>query len=146
MPLTFTPLENYGIIGNQETCALIGSNGSLDWLPLPYLDSPSACAALLDPERGEGAFLLCSFWLVCALSLSRRIPEAEVVFRQVLTRVGPLGLMSEEVEPATGALIGNFPQALSHLGLINAALHLGIAQGHGHQPPPQSEGEQQRRL
>ncbi|GFO68753.1 glucoamylase [Geomonas limicola] len=92
----------------------------------------------------EGAFLLCSFWLVYALSLSRRIEEAEQVFRQVLTRVSPLGLMSEEVLPATGELIGNFPQALSHIGLINAALHLGIAKGHGHQgPPPQSEGERQ---
>lgn len=90
----------------------------------------------------EGAFLLCSFWLVYALSLSRRIDEAETVFRQALTRVSPLGLISEEVEPITGAQIGNFPQALSHIGLINAALHLGIAKGRGHQgPPPQSEGE-----
>lgn len=90
----------------------------------------------------EGAFILCSFWLVYALSLSRRIEEAETVFKQVLRQVSPLGLMAEEVDPGDGRLIGNFPQALSHIGLINAALHLGVAKGRGHQgPPPQSEGE-----
>lgn len=90
----------------------------------------------------EGAFVLCSFWLVNALSVSRRTEEAETVFRQLLEHVSPLGLLSEEIEPVTGKLIGNFPQAISHIGLINAALHLGIAKGRGFQgPPPQSEGE-----
>lgn len=90
----------------------------------------------------EGAFILCSFWLVTALSVCRRTEEAELVFRQMLEHVSPLGLMSEEVDPATGKLIGNLPQALSHVGLINAALHLGIAKGRGFEgPPPQSEAE-----
>jgi alpha,alpha-trehalase len=88
----------------------------------------------------EGAFLLCSFWLVSALAVSRRIEEAETVFRQMLKHVSPLGLLSEEVDPTDGRMIGNFPQALSHIGLINAALHLGIAKGKGFEgPPPQSE-------
>jgi alpha,alpha-trehalase len=90
----------------------------------------------------EGAFIVCSYWLVNALAVSRRIEEAETVFRQMLVHVSPLGLLSEEVDPRDGRLIGNFPQALSHLGLINAALHLGIAKGYGFQgPPPQSESD-----
>jgi len=88
----------------------------------------------------EGAFILCSYWLINALALSRRIEEADGVFRKMLEQVSPLGLLSEEVDPRDGRLIGNFPQAVSHIGLINAALHLGIAKGRGHQgPPPQSE-------
>jgi alpha,alpha-trehalase len=60
----------------------------------------------------------------------------------MLEHVSPLGLLSEEVDARDGRLTGNFPQAISHIGLINAALHLGIAKGRGHQgPPPQSEGE-----
>jgi hypothetical protein len=68
-----------------------------------------------------------------------------MVFRQMLAHISPLGLLSEEVDPRDGRLIGNFPQALSHIGLINAALHLGIAKGGSHQgPPPQSEGKTDR--
>jgi alpha,alpha-trehalase len=90
----------------------------------------------------EGAFILCSYWLVNALAVSRRVEEAEGVFQKMLEHVSPLGLLSEEVDPRDGRLIGNFPQAISHIGLINAALHLGIAKGRSHQgPPPQSEGE-----
>ena len=88
----------------------------------------------------EGAFILCSYWLVNALALSRRTEEAEAVFRQMLVHVSPLGLLSEEVDSRDGRLIGNFPQAISHIGMINAALHLGIAKGRGyHGPPPQAE-------
>jgi alpha,alpha-trehalase len=90
----------------------------------------------------EGAFILCSFWLVNALAVSRRTEEAETIFRQMLAHVSPLGLLSEEIDPRDGRLIGNFPQAISHIGLINAALHLGIAKGRGHHgPPPQCERE-----
>ena len=48
----YLPIESYGVVGNQETCALVGQNGSIDWLPLPYLDSPSVFAGILDVERG----------------------------------------------------------------------------------------------
>lgn len=92
----------------------------------------------------EGAFLLCSFWLVNALAVSRRIQEARKLFSQLLDLIGPLGLMAEEIDPLTRRLLGNFPQALSHIGLINAALHLGIARGGSYNgPPPQSEDKQQ---
>ncbi|HKO57686.1 MAG TPA: glycoside hydrolase family 15 protein [Thermoanaerobaculia bacterium] len=73
---------------------------------------------------GEGAFLACSFWLVEALTLAGRYDEAHDVFRKLLGRGNDLGLFSEEVDVESGLLLGNFPQALTHIGLINAALCL----------------------
>lgn len=81
------------------------------------------------PEAGdglpgrEGAFMLCSFWLVEALILAGRRSEAEAIFESILSLGGDLGLFAEELDPATGAQLGNFPQAFTHIGLINAALH-----------------------
>ena len=72
----------------------------------------------------EGAFLLCSFWLVDALALSGRTDEALEIFEDVIEYANPLGLFSEEVEPSTGAHLGNTPQAFSHIGLINSVLYL----------------------
>ncbi len=73
----------------------------------------------------EGAFLLCTFWLVSALALAGRQQEAEQVFQGVLDRMGPLGLLAEEMHPELGLMLGNYPQAFSHIGLINSALYLG---------------------
>lgn len=83
----------------------------------------------------EGCFLLCSFWLIKALALSSRFKEAEYFYSQILKYLGPLGLLSEEVDPKTGMALGNFPQAFSHIGLINAALYLGITQNQQHKGP-----------
>ena len=70
---------------------------------------------------GEGAFLACSFWLVDAYALSGRRQEAEALFERLLSLRNDVGLLSEEYEPSLGRLIGNFPQAFSHLGLIHSA-------------------------
>ncbi len=83
----------------------------------------------------EGTFILCSFWLVMSLSLSGRIYEAEHHFMSLLRYVSPLGLISEEVDPESGRLLGNMPQAFGHIGLINAALNIGIARGRQHRGP-----------
>lgn len=72
----------------------------------------------------EGAFTICSFWLVEALVLAGRREKAQAVFEQLLALQGDLGLYGEEIDPATGHHLGNFPQAFTHIGLINAALRL----------------------
>lgn len=72
----------------------------------------------------EGAFTLCSFWLVEALALAGRWDDAEELFQDVLGLRGALGLYAEEIDPISGEQLGNFPQAFTHIGLINAALRL----------------------
>ena len=69
----------------------------------------------------EGTFLLCTFWLAQALALSGQVERAEAVFERAAAFVNDVGLLAEEVDPATGELLGNFPQAFSHIGLVNAA-------------------------
>ena len=73
---------------------------------------------------GEGAFLICSFWLVEALARLGRLDEAHERFTSLLERRNDLGLLAEQIDPDTGEQLGNFPQAFSHIGLINAALTL----------------------
>jgi GH15 family glucan-1,4-alpha-glucosidase len=72
----------------------------------------------------EGAFLPCSFWLVQALAVTGRRPEATALFEELLNLATPLGLYAEEMDPPTRAHLGNFPQALSHAALVQAALAL----------------------
>jgi GH15 family glucan-1,4-alpha-glucosidase len=72
----------------------------------------------------EGAFLACSFWLVDNYILQGRYAEARKLFDRLLARCNDVGLLAEEVDPLSGRMLGNFPQAYSHVGLINSALNL----------------------
>jgi len=69
----------------------------------------------------EGTFLLCTFWLAQALAMSGQVDRAREVFERAVGYVNDVGLLAEEVDPVTGELLGNFPQAFSHIGLVNAA-------------------------
>ncbi|MCU1458426.1 MAG: glycoside hydrolase family protein [Actinomycetia bacterium] len=70
---------------------------------------------------GEGAFLPCSFWLVDCLAKMGRVDDARTMFERLLTLTNDLGLLSEEYDTESKRLVGNFPQAFSHVGLVNAA-------------------------
>ena len=78
---------------------------------------------------GEGAFLACSFWLVDTLVLAGRRDEASALFERLLALRNDVGLLSEEYDTRRHRLIGNFPQAFSHVALINSALNLSVAHG-----------------
>ncbi|SDX99101.1 Glucoamylase (glucan-1,4-alpha-glucosidase), GH15 family [Modestobacter sp. DSM 44400] len=87
----------------------------------------------------EGAFVLCTFWLAHALALTGQVDEAKEVFATALTAGNDLGLMAEEVDPRTGHMLGNFPQAFSHVGLVTAAYAIAeLADGSAgvHRRPP----------
>jgi GH15 family glucan-1,4-alpha-glucosidase len=100
-----------------------------------------AIAARLTDERGlvyrylahdglageEGTFLLCTFWLANAQALAGELDRATATFERAMAAINDVGLLAEEVDPGSGEMIGNFPQAFSHIGLINAAW--AIAQG-----------------
>jgi alpha,alpha-trehalase len=69
----------------------------------------------------EGTFLLCTFWLAQALALGDQVDRARAVFERAASFANDLGLLAEEVDPTSGEMLGNFPQAFSHIGLVNAA-------------------------
>ncbi|TCQ08734.1 GH15 family glucan-1,4-alpha-glucosidase [Rhizobium sp. PP-F2F-G36] len=77
----------------------------------------------------EGVFLACSFWLADALDLIGRRTDAEALFKRLLALSNDVGLLSEEYDPKDKRLLGNFPQAFSHIGVINTALNLSRRKG-----------------
>jgi GH15 family glucan-1,4-alpha-glucosidase len=88
---------------------------------LVYRYDPVASPDGLDGE--EGTFSICTFWYVEALARAGRVDEARLAFEKMLTYANHLGLYSEEIGPS-GELLGNFPQAFTHLALISAAIKL----------------------
>jgi GH15 family glucan-1,4-alpha-glucosidase len=80
-------------------------------------------------QGDEGAFLACSFWLADALALIGRGDEAAALFARLCALANDVGLLAEEYDPALGRMVGNFPQAFSHVGLVNTALNLTRSDG-----------------
>ena len=118
--LEFHPADSARVRGTIDAIARELGAGS----PLLYRYPPGR-----DGLPGtEGAFLPCSFWLVQALARSGRAAEADALFRELLALAGPLGLYAEEMDPATRQHLGNYPQALTHAALVQAALALRDAQ------------------
>jgi GH15 family glucan-1,4-alpha-glucosidase len=168
-------IEDYALIRDTQTAALVGRNGAIDWLCVPRFDSSACFAALLGEPRhgrwklapearplaverryrsgtlvletkldtqdgflrryateasddglppGEGAFLPCSFWLVDALTLTGQRDRAVELFERLAGLVNDVGLLSEEYDPHARRLVGSFPQAFSHIALVDSALLL----------------------
>lgn len=81
-----------------------------------------------EPRTPEGAFTICNFWRIDCLVRQGDLGRARVLFERILHTVNDVGLLSEEIDPDTDQLLGNFPQALSHIGLISAAQALRAAE------------------
>jgi GH15 family glucan-1,4-alpha-glucosidase len=94
---------------------------------------------------GEGAFGLCTFWLADSLALSGRLDEAWRIFDGIARRANHVGLFAEQFDPHSGAFLGNFPQAFTHIGFINSALYLAYAEGRAAPGPPLIGTDEHRR-
>jgi GH15 family glucan-1,4-alpha-glucosidase len=103
----------------RSTIEVIARELTEDGLVLRYMNDEGLNADGLSGE--EGTFVICSFWLVSCLALAGEVERAEALFDQLVGYANDLGLLAEEVDTASGELLGNFPQAFSHIGLINAA-------------------------
>jgi GH15 family glucan-1,4-alpha-glucosidase len=86
-------------------------------------------AAVDGLPHGEGIFLPCSFWLADVLAMQGKVDEARELFERLLDLRNDVGLLSEEYDPVDGRMLGNFPQAFTHLTLVNTALVLGEGRG-----------------
>lgn len=125
MPLTgFLPPEDPRVKG---TLNAIEKNLMSGGLVLRY-DTEKVSDGL---PPGEGVFLACSFWMVSALKLQGRDADARKLFERVLSLANDVGLLAEEYDTTAKRLVGNFPQALSHISLVNAAVNLA-----GYDAPP----------
>lgn len=124
--LDFEPAASPRLVGTVDAIRSRLSAGG----PLLYRYRPGTDGL----TGGEGAFLPCSFWLVQALARTGRPDEAEALLDELLALGGPLGLYGEEMDPATGEHLGNYPQALTHAALVQATLSL-------HPPTSHAGGE-----
>jgi len=103
----------------RSTIEAIARELTQDGLVLRYLNDEGLNADGLLGE--EGTFVICSFWLVSCLALAGEVDRAQELFEQLAGYANDLGLLAEEIDPVHGELLGNFPQAFSHIGLITAA-------------------------
>ncbi len=115
----FLPADDPRVRGTVEA---IERNLLRQGLVLRYTQGTPGTPDGLPP--GEGAFLACSFWLVDNYVLAKRESEARALFERLMGLCNDVGLLSEEYDPAAKRQLGNFPQAFSHVGLVNSAFNL----------------------
>ncbi|HEX9463455.1 MAG TPA: glycoside hydrolase family 15 protein [Alphaproteobacteria bacterium] len=140
----FLPISDPRIVATVDT---IQRNLMADGFVLRYFADESADGL----PAGEGAFLACSLWLADNLALMGRFEEAEEIFERVLGVANDVGLLAEEYDPLNRCQLGNFPQAFSHVGVINTVRNLTLAAKarqdkvpatvNGEQVPAASRGE-----
>jgi GH15 family glucan-1,4-alpha-glucosidase len=123
----FLPADDERVRG---TVAAIEEELYVDGFVLRYTQDRHSGQDGLPP--GEGAFLACTFWLADNYSLQGRNEEADEIFERLLSLRNDLGLLAEEYDTAARRLVGNFPQAFSHVPLINTARNLSTAGGPSH--------------
>jgi len=111
----------------RSTIDAIARDLTEDGLVLRYRNQEGMNADGLSGE--EGTFVICSFWLVSALAKAGELERAESLFDKLVSYANDLGLLAEEIDTAGGELLGNFPQAFSHIGLITAAWEIDKARG-----------------
>ncbi len=118
----FLPLDDPRMIGTVDAVErLLMNEGFVQrYVPQPGVDGL---------PQGEGVFLACSFWLADALVLLGRTDDARALFERLIGLTNDLGLLAEEYDPQAKRMLGNFPQALSHVALVNTALNLTRAEG-----------------
>ena len=117
----FLPADDPRVLG---TIAAIERGLMVDGLVLRYATETGVDAL----PAGEGAFLPCSFWLADCYALTGRRAEGVALFERLLALRNDVGLLSEEFEPRAGRMLGNFPQALTHMALVNTARLLSLEQ------------------
>ena len=118
----FLPASDPRVLGTvQAIQERLTRDGLIDRYPtMPEVDGLPA---------GEGSFLMCTFWLADNLALQGRYEQAQLIFERLLELRNDVGLLSEEYDPVAHRLLGNFPQAFSHVGLVNTARNLTRAGG-----------------
>jgi GH15 family glucan-1,4-alpha-glucosidase len=121
----FLPPDDARVIGTLEA---IHRELSVDGLIRRYSTEREGVDGL---PAGEGAFLPCTFWLVDNLVMMGRYREAQEIFERLVKLRNDVGLLAEEYDPHTGRHLGNFPQAFSHVFLINSAQNLTRSEGPG---------------
>jgi GH15 family glucan-1,4-alpha-glucosidase len=124
--LGFLPPEDPRVIGTVEAI-------QRDLTRDGFVERYTTSSAIDGLPGGEGVFLPCSFWLVDALLMLERDDEAQALFEKLVGVSNDLGLLSEEYDPSAKRLLGNFPQAFTHVGLVNSAYNLSKHKGPGHQ-------------
>jgi GH15 family glucan-1,4-alpha-glucosidase len=117
--MEFLPFDDPRMIGTVDrTLEQLTDNG----LVYRYLNDDGL------PGK-EGAFGLCTFWLVDCLAMSGRVEQAGEMLRGIARRANHVGLFPEQFDPAGGGFLGNFPQAFTHIGLVNSVIYMAFAQG-----------------